>query len=138
MLTNILINALVKDLLIVLHPRLIESIDAGEISFVGDSQEEEVHEGSQMEGTAFPDGNMAAHASFGGQGFFVGAEGGLQHEGHGDSAGDIFFFAFHGDVSCFFIHGNELDQFVSGSLLVFLGEGVHIRGSHGSHGDSSV
>ena len=127
-----------KDFLIVFHAGLVEGVDVCQGTFVGDGEEKEIHEGSQVEGGDFPDFDGAAHAAFSGQGLFVGLPGGFQHEVHGHVPRFSRFLAGHGKAAPAFFHGNELYQFVFGSLLVFLGEGVHIRGAYGGDGNAAV
>ena len=135
---NVIPNILVKDFLIVFHAGLVEGVDVCQGTFVGDGEEEEIHEGSQVEGGDFPDSDGTAHAAFSGQGLFVGLPGGFQHEVHGHVPRFSRFLTGHGKAAPAFFHGNELYQFVFGSLLVFLGEGVHIRGAYGGDGNAAV
>ena len=127
-----------EDFLIVFHAGLVVGIDACQGAFVGDGEEEEIHEGSHVEGGDFPDADAAAHAPFAGQGFFVGLAGGFQHVVHGDHAFFVTLFTGDRKGTAAFFDGNELNQFIFGSLLMFLGEGMHVRGAYGSYGNAAV
>lgn len=77
--------------------------------------------------------NMAAHAFFGGQGFFIRPPGSGEHTAHGDKTTDILLIAEDREVCRKMLHGDELHQLVFLSLLVFLGEGMHVRSTYSSH-----
>ena len=77
-------------LLIVLHAGLVESVYISQSAFVGDGEEEEIHERTHMVGREFLHGDVAAHALFGGQGFFIRLSGSGEHTAHGDRTTHTF------------------------------------------------
>ena len=53
MLHNIIPDIPVEDFLIIFHPRLVVGVNACQGPFVGDGEEEEIHEGADVKGVIF-------------------------------------------------------------------------------------